>query len=100
MYLPRRLGTPARPHQLFLALGGTLTLDEVLNPGATDGPTWRFRVDIRSDAGAALLIDGDGVQPNATRSRLGRVGGLPRRARRDRDQLRPAARDRDAARDR
>lgn len=66
MYLPRRLGTPARPHQLFLALGGTLTLDEVLNPGATDGPTWRFRVAIRSDAGAALLIGGeDGVQANA-----------------------------------
>ncbi|WP_421741050.1 DUF6603 domain-containing protein [Cellulomonas sp.] len=66
MYLPRRQGTPARPHQLFLALGGTLTLDEVLNPDATGGPTWRFRVDIRSDAGAALLIDGDGVRPNAT----------------------------------
>jgi hypothetical protein len=65
MYLPRRLGTPARPHQLFLALGGTLTLDEVLNPGVTDGPTWRFRVDIRSDAGAALLIGGEGgVQAN------------------------------------
>ncbi|NUU16754.1 hypothetical protein HP550_05765 [Cellulomonas humilata] len=67
MYLPRRLGTPARPHQLFLALGGTLTLDQVLNPGAIDAPTWSFRVDIRSDAGAALLIGGeDGVRPNAT----------------------------------
>jgi hypothetical protein len=65
MYLPRRLGTPARPHQVFLALGGTLTLDEVLNPGATDDPTWRFRVTIRSDAGAALLISGDGVEANA-----------------------------------
>ena len=65
MYLPRRLGTPARPHQLFLALGGSLTLDEVLNPGATDDPTWRFRVTIRSDAGAALLISGDGVEANA-----------------------------------
>jgi hypothetical protein len=64
MYLPRRLGTPARPHQLFLALGGTLTLDEVLNPGATDDPTWRFRVTIRSDAGAALLLSGDGVEAN------------------------------------
>lgn len=65
MYLPRRLGTPARPHQLFLALGGSLTLDEVLNPGATGDPTWRFRVTIRSDAGAALLISGDGVEANA-----------------------------------
>lgn len=65
MYLPRRLGTPARPHQLFLALGGTLTLDQVLNPGS-DGPTWRFRVDIRSDAAAALLIGGEeGVQADA-----------------------------------
>lgn len=70
MYLPRRLGTPARPHQLFLALGGTLTLDEVLNPGTTataGAPTWRFRVEIRSDAGAALLIGGEeGVQANLT----------------------------------
>lgn len=60
MYLPRRLGTPARPHQLFLALGGSLTLDEVLSSG--DDPTWRFRVQVRSDAGAALLISGDGVE--------------------------------------
>ena len=65
MYLPRRLGTPSRPHQLFLALGGSFTLDQVLNPGHTDDATWRFRVNIRSDAGAALLISGDGVESNA-----------------------------------
>ncbi len=65
MYLPRRLGTPSRPHQLFLALGGSFTLDEVLNPDDTDNATWRFRVNIRSDAGAALLISGDGVEANA-----------------------------------
>ncbi|MFZ1412563.1 MAG: DUF6603 domain-containing protein, partial [Micropruina sp.] len=63
LYLPRRVGTPARPHQLFLALGGALTIDQVLNPGAIDDPTWRFRVGIRSDAGAALLI-GDEVLAN------------------------------------
>ncbi|WP_199424368.1 DUF6603 domain-containing protein [Actinotalea solisilvae] len=63
MYLPRRIGTPARPHQLFLALGGSLTLDEVLSSG--DDPTWRFRVHVRSDADAALLIGGGGVEANA-----------------------------------
>ncbi|MFP5415290.1 MAG: DUF6603 domain-containing protein [Actinomycetes bacterium] len=66
MYLPRRVGTPARPHQLFLSLGGSLTIDEVLNPGSVDDPEWRFRVGIRSDAGAALLITGDGVEANAS----------------------------------
>lgn len=66
MYLPRRLGTPARPHQLFLALGGKVTLDEVLNPDRRGGPEWHFRVEIRSDAGAAVLIGGDeGFEANA-----------------------------------
>ena len=37
LYLPRRLGTPARPHQLFLALGGEMTLDQVVNPGRGRG---------------------------------------------------------------
>ncbi len=70
LYLPRRLGTPSRPHQLFLALGGALTIDEVLNPGAAGDPTWRFRVGIRSDAGAAVLISGDGVEANASAAGL------------------------------
>lgn len=70
LYLPRRLGTPSRPHQLFLALGGALTIDQVLNPGAEGDPTWRFRVGIRSDAGAAILISGDGVEANASAAGL------------------------------
>ena len=70
LYLPRRLGTPSRPHQLFLALGGALTIDQVLNPGADGDPTWRFRVGIRSDAGAAVLISGDGVDANASAAGL------------------------------
>lgn len=66
LYLPRRLGTPSRPHQLFLALGGALTIDQVLNPDGGGDPTWRFRAGIRSDAGAAVLISGDGVDANAS----------------------------------
>ena len=59
LYLPRRLGVPARPHQLFMALGGELTIDQVLNPDrAEDEPAWHFRADIRSDAAASWLISG------------------------------------------
>ncbi|HEX6886543.1 MAG TPA: DUF6603 domain-containing protein [Candidatus Nanopelagicales bacterium] len=67
LYLPRRIGTPARPHQLFLALGGELTLDQVLNPVPPQGdPEWHFRVDVRSDAAAAWLISGDDSQASVT----------------------------------
>lgn len=66
LYLPRRLGVPARPHQLFLALGGELVIDQVINPGhAKDEPEWHFRADVRSDAGAALLISGGKPKVNA-----------------------------------
>ena len=63
-YLPRRLGTPPRPHQLFLALGGSLGIDHVLNPRRAKGaPEWRLRAVIKTDAGAALLIGGaEGIQ--------------------------------------
>ncbi len=70
LYLPRRLGTPSRPHQLFLALGGALTIDQVLNPDGGGDPTWRFRAGIRSDAGASVLISGDGVEANASAAGL------------------------------
>jgi hypothetical protein len=67
LYLPRRLGTPERPHQLFLALGGLMTLDQILNPGREPGdPEWHFRVDLRSDAGAAWLISGDDSEASVT----------------------------------
>ncbi len=65
LYLPRRVGTPARPHQLFLALGGALSIDQELNPNREQGdPAWRFRVGVKSDAGAAMLISGEGVETN------------------------------------
>ena len=67
LYLPRRLGTPARPHQLFLALGGVLTIDQVMNPIRDPGdPAWHFRVDVRSDAGASWLISGEDSKASAT----------------------------------
>lgn len=67
LYLPRRLGTPARPHQLFLGLGGEMTLDQVINPGRAQGdPAWHFRVDIRSDAGASWLISGEDSEASVT----------------------------------
>ena len=71
-YLPRRLGTPARSHQLFLALGGALGIDQVLNPDRDPrSPEWRFRVGVKSDAGAALLIGGtDGIQASPEASGL------------------------------
>lgn len=64
LYLPRRIGTPARPHQVFLALGGALSIDQVLNPQRVRAaPEWRFRVGVKSDAGAAVLIGGkDGIE--------------------------------------
>lgn len=66
LYQPRRVGVPARPHQLFLALGGELTIDQVINPDhADDDPEWRFRASIRSDAGASWLISGKGSQVSA-----------------------------------
>ncbi|MFT4228526.1 hypothetical protein, partial [Micropruina sp.] len=71
LYLPRRLGTPARKHQLFLALGGALTIDQVLNPHRDKGdPTWRFRVGVKSDAGAALLLSGDDIEASPEASGL------------------------------
>ena len=98
LYLPRRLGTPARPHQLFLALGGEMTLDQVINPGRAAGdPVWHFRVDVRSDAGAAWLISGEDSQASRHRGHvpgLRRLGGRPGR---DRRVLRRAGSDRDAA---
>ncbi len=70
-YLPRRLGTPARPRQLFLALGGALSIDQVLNPNRDTGhPEWRFRVGVKSDAGAALLISGDDIEASSEASGL------------------------------
>lgn len=67
LYLPRRLGTPARAHQLFLSLGGEMTIDQVINPHHGEGdPEWRCRVDIRSEAGASWLISGEDSQVNAT----------------------------------
>ena len=76
LYMPRRLGSPARPHQLFLALGGALTIDEVLNPNREQGdPTWRFRVGVKSDAGAALLLSGDGVEASPEASGLAATFG-------------------------
>ncbi len=69
LYLPRRLGTPARPHQLFVALGGELTIDQVIGGGTQPGdPTWHFRADLRSDAGASWLISGGDSQASATAS--------------------------------
>ena len=71
LYLPRRLGTPARPHQLFLALGGALSIDQVLNPNREKGdPAWRFRVGVKSDAGAAVLLSGDGIEASPEASGL------------------------------
>ncbi|MEZ5202513.1 MAG: hypothetical protein R2742_14985 [Micropruina glycogenica] len=71
LYLPRRLGNPARPHQVFLALGGALSIDQVLNPQrSSHSPEWRFRVGLKSDAGAALLISGDGVEASPEASGL------------------------------
>jgi hypothetical protein len=67
LYLPRRIGVPARPHQLFLGLGGELTIDQIINPGRVEGdPAWHFRADIRSDAGAYWLISGEDSQASAT----------------------------------
>lgn len=67
LYLPRRLGTPARPHQLFLSVGGELTLDQLINKGHDPGdPDWHFRVDIRCDAGASWLISGTDSRASAT----------------------------------
>lgn len=67
LYLPRRLGTPSRPHQLFLSLGGQLIVDRIINEGVEQGvPDWHFRVDIRSDAGASWLISGEDSQVSAT----------------------------------
>lgn len=66
LYLPRRLGVPSRPHQLFLTLGGKLAIDQVINPVRADGaPEWRFRADIRSDAGASWLISGGDPRASA-----------------------------------
>ena len=71
LYLPRRRGNPARPHQVFLALGGALSIDQVLNPQrSSHSPEWRFRVGLKSDAGAALLISGDGVEASPEASGL------------------------------
>lgn len=76
LYLPRRIGAPSRPHQLFLALGGALSIDEVLNPNRDQGdPEWRFRVGVKSDAGAALLISGDDVQASPEASGLAATFG-------------------------
>ena len=76
LYQPRRIGTPARSHQLFLAMGGALTIDEVLNPNRDPGdPTWRFRVGVKSDAGAALLLSGDGVDASPEASGLAATFG-------------------------
>ncbi len=100
MYLPRRLGTPARPHQLFLALGGSLTLDEVLNPGATDDPTWRFRVthpQRRRRSPADQRRRGGGQRGGRQHRGLDRLRGHPGR---DRHQLRRAARNWNPAGDR
>jgi hypothetical protein len=67
LYLPRRLGSPARPHQLFLGLGGEVTIDQVVNPSRDEGdPAWHFRADVRSDAGASWLISGEDSQASAT----------------------------------
>ena len=67
LYLPRRIGTPARPHQLFLSLGGEFTLDQLVNEGHDpDDPDWRFRVDIRCDAGASWLISGKDSEASPT----------------------------------
>lgn len=67
LYLPRRLGTPSRPHQLFLSLGGELTIDQIINDGRAEGdPEWHFRVDIRSDAAASWLISGEDSQGSVT----------------------------------
>jgi hypothetical protein len=67
LYLPRRLGTPPRPHQLFLGLGGELTIDQVVNEGRDQGdPAWHFRVDIRTDDGASWLISGEDSKVSAT----------------------------------
>ncbi|MCW3157697.1 DUF6603 domain-containing protein [Micropruina sonneratiae] len=72
LYLPRRIGTPARPHQVFLALGGSLGIDQVLNPQhVSAAPEWRFRAAVKGDAGAALLIGGaDGIQASPEASGL------------------------------
>ncbi|WP_380876357.1 hypothetical protein ACFB49_08320 [Sphingomonas sp. DBB INV C78] len=67
LYLPRRLGVPPRPHQLFLTLGGELTIDQVINPDRAQGdPAWHFRADIRSDTGASWLISGTDSKVSAT----------------------------------
>ena len=101
LYLPRRLGTPARPHQLFLALGGVLTIDQVINPIRDPGdPAWHFRVDVRSDAGASWLISGEDSKASADRGDVAGVGRLVGHPERDGHLLRPAASEGDAGRTR
>jgi hypothetical protein len=56
LYVPKRTNAPPGldHRQLFLAFGGALTLDVPL------GATWKFTVQLRSDAGVAALISGGG----------------------------------------